>query len=93
MALSDSIVDYTHPNQTGFTMRTCEAIGNRCKLITNNKRIMDADFYNPNNIYVYDLDNLYIPYSFINNEYEELPEEIFERYSLENWLKDILCYK
>ena len=40
------IVDYTAQTQSGFTMRTIESIGYRCKLITNNMNIMDADFYN-----------------------------------------------
>lgn len=65
MSKSNIIVDYTHPQQTGFTMRTCEAIGHRCKLVTNNKNILKADFYIKDDIYVYDEDEFDIPIEFI----------------------------
>lgn len=34
LAKSHIVVDYTHPMQTGFTMRTIESVGHRCKLVT-----------------------------------------------------------
>lgn len=93
MANSNIVVDYTHPGQSGFTMRTCEAIGHRCKIVTNNKLIRKADFYNENNVYIYEIDNFHIPESFFNSPYIELPKEVFERYSISNWLKDIIQYE
>jgi glycosyltransferase len=90
MANSDIIVDYTHPNQSGFTMRTCEAIGNKCKIVTNNKNIVKADFYNPNNILIYNEHNYDIPEYFIKLKYVELSDEIYERYSLTNWVNEIM---
>ena len=93
MAASNIVVDYTHLSQTGFTMRTCEAIGHRCKLVTNNKLVKEADFYNENNVYIYDVDNFQIPESFINSPYQELSKEIYERYSISNWIKEIINYE
>lgn len=93
MSESNIVVDYTHPNQTGFTMRTCEALGNRCKLATNNKLVVNADFYNENNVYVYDPDNFAIPDSFIKSPFLDLDKKIYERYSISCWLKDILDYE
>lgn len=90
MANSDIIVDFTHPNQSGFTMRTCEAIGNKCKIVTNNKNIVKADFYNPNNIFIYNEPNYDIPEYFIKRDYIELSDEIYERYSLTNWVNEIM---
>ena len=87
---SNIVVDYTHPNQNGFTMRTIESIGNRCKLLTNNKNVIDSDFYNRNNVYIYDLDNFEVTDDFLKCEYMELPKQTFEQYSLENWIKDLL---
>ena len=92
MGQSDIIVDYTHPSQTGFTMRTCEAIGHRCKLITNNKMVLASDFFNENNVLLYEGDNITVPDDFILLEYKELPESIYRKYSISSWLKDILCF-
>lgn len=93
MSSSNIIIDYTHPNQTGLTMRTCESIGHKCKLITNNCKIKDMNFYNSNNVYIYDINNIDIPEEFLNSEYEELSNEIYEYYSINNWLEEILDIK
>lgn len=87
---SKIVVDYTHPGQTGFTMRTIEAMGNGCKLITNNPLIKQADFYNPNNILVYEGTDVEIPDWFVQSPYEEPEEKIYRKYALTEWLKDIL---
>lgn len=85
------VIDYTHPDQTGYTMRTIECIGSRCKLVTNNKAILHADFYNPNNIYIYDtFEPNNIPIDFFEKEYIEINPEILERYSIGKWIYDIL---
>ena len=84
------VVDFTHPNQTGFTMRTIEALGNRCKLVTNNKQIRNADFFNPNNIYVYEGTNIEIPIDFINSDYQDVDEELYKYYSLNGWIEFLL---
>lgn len=86
---SKVIVDYTHPSQTGFTMRTIESIGNKCKLITNNKYIKDADFYNPNNIYVYNRTNINIPNSFMESKYEDIDPDLYLYYSLDGWINTL----
>lgn len=86
------LLDYTHPGQSGYTMRTIESLGARCKLITNNARIKEADFYNPNNILVYkdDLSDFDIPADFLNAPYEDIPENIYRYYSLDGWAEDLL---
>lgn len=84
-----TILDYTHPNQAGFTMRTIESIGCKCKLITNNKYIMLQDFYNPNNILVYDGVDFIIPDDFLKSPYVEIDQEVYNKYSVYNWLNDI----
>ncbi len=87
------IVDYTHPQQNGFTMRTIESIGYRCKLITNNKKIVISDFYDERNIILYDEDEIVLPDEFIKNEYKELDNDIYYRYSLDGWLEEVLGKK
>lgn len=83
------VVDYTHPNQNGFTMRTIECIGSRCKLVTNNKHIADSNFYNSNNIFIYDENNFRIPKEFIELPYVEMNKELYDYYSLESFIKSI----
>ena len=84
------IVDYTHPGQSGFTMRTIEALGCKKKLITNNKNVLDADFYDPNNIYVYDGENVDIPDEFLKEPFRTPREDIYQKYSVDSWLKSIM---
>ena len=82
-------MDYTHPGQTGFTMRTIEALGNGCKLITNNPLVKDADFYDPNNILVYEGTDVEIPEWFVQTPYRKPDDAIYRKYSLTQWIADI----
>lgn len=85
------VIDISHPNQKGLSMRPYECIGLERKLITNNAEIKNYDFYNPNNIFVIEnFDNLEIPDSFLNTSYEKLPTNIYEKYHISNWLNFIL---
>lgn len=86
---SKIVVDYTANEQTGFTMRTIECLGCKCKLLTNNKRIVEADFYNSDNIYVYDENDFHIPDYFIKSRYKELNKDMYEYYSLKEWINNI----
>ena len=89
-ARSKVVVDYTHPSQTGFTMRTIESLGNQCKLITNNTMVKKADFYDPENIYVYDEKNLILPQDFLEQPYKPIDEAVFKKYSLDSWISDLI---
>lgn len=89
---SKAVVDYTHPGQTGYTMRTIECLGNCCKLITNNKFITEAEFYNANNIYVYDEVSLEIPQAFLDAEYVSMDASKYYYYSLDGWVDSIFAH-
>lgn len=88
---SDSrcVLDSAQAGQLGLTIRVLEALGAKKKLITTNEDIINYDFYKPENIYVYkgriDLDD-----PFFEEEYKEVDQEIYEKYSLRNWLKEII---
>ena len=86
---SRCILDSPQSGQLGLTIRVLEALGAKKKLITTNKDIVNYDFYHPENIYVYDgkvdLENI-----FFTSEYFEIDYEIYKKYSLESWLKEIL---
>lgn len=86
---SKVVADYTFPGQTGFTMRTIECLGNHCKLITNNKYIKVADFYNENNILIYDINKFEIPKDFVNSPFIDIEHDIMHKYSLQGWIEEV----
>lgn len=87
---SRCIVDVENKEQHGLTMRSIEILGLRRKLITTNQDIVNYDFYNPNNILVIDRDNPVLDFEFLKKPYEELDEEIYKKYSLSNWIFEVL---
>lgn len=84
-----ALIDYTVEGQSGLTMRTVEAAGHHCKIITNNKNILDTGLYNENNVYIYDLDNFEIPLEFMEKPYKELDKDVYRYYSLEGWIESV----
>lgn len=86
---SKIILDVQKKIQNGLTFRVFEAMGKRKKLITTNEDIVNYDFYNSNNIFIWTDNTKEIPLAFFETDYQELPEEIFIKYSLENWIKTI----
>ena len=66
------------------TLRALDCLGLKKKLITNNKEIINEDYYNKNNILIINENNIDISIEFINSLYEELPKEIVEKYYIDN---------
>jgi hypothetical protein len=88
---SAAVLDIEHPKQTGLTMRTFEAFGSETKIITTNSHIVDYDFYNPENVRVFDRNStLKIEEDFFIQPYKPASVEIYQKYSLSGWLDDIL---
>ena len=86
---STIILDINHPNQTGLTMRTFEALGSGRKLITTNKNILNYTFYNSNNILIIDRDQVNFPDQFLNTKYINYNETFYKEMSLTGWLEFI----
>ena len=84
------VLDIQHPRQTGLTMRTIEMVGMNKKLITTNASINTYDFYNPNNISIVDRNNVIIDDKFLQTLYEPLSDELYKKYSLQNWILEVL---
>lgn len=89
--LSKVVIELNYFDQKGLTLRTFECIGAKSKLITENRDILNYDFYCPENIYVlssiHDIDK--IPQEFFKKPYKELPLEIRKKYSLEGFIEEI----
>ncbi len=86
---SKCILDAPQEGQNGLTIRTMECLGAKKKLITKNKDIINYDFYCPENILVFD-ENVNTNDVFFQSEYKEIPEEIYRKYSLREWIRKIL---
>ena len=88
-ARSKVLIDVHHPLQTGLTMRTIEALGMQRKIITTNQDVENYDFYRPENILTVERSCPTISKEFLMEPYKTLDEEIYRRYSLREWLKEI----
>ena len=86
---SRCILDAAQEGQIGLTIRVLEALGARKKIITTNEDIINYDFYNPENIYIYK-GKIDMTDPFFKEEYHELDSAIYEKYTLRNWLREIL---
>lgn len=89
---SKVVLDIQHPKQTGLTMRTIEMVGMNKKLITTNGEIAQYDFYDPDNIHIIHRDQVELSMSFLEAPYRPIEKEIYEKYSLEQWIRDILLH-
>jgi hypothetical protein len=93
IARSKTLLDINRKGQNGLTFRVFESLGLEKKLITTNSDIKNYDFYNPNNILVINENNPIIPKAFFNNEYEEIPKNILQKYSIDGWIETVLFDK
>ncbi|KQB37402.1 hypothetical protein [Flavobacterium aquidurense] len=90
---SKVLLDINRAGQIGLTFRVFESLGLEKKLITTNSDIKNYDFYNPNNILIIDEKNPVIPADFFQNDYEKIPDSIFNKYTLEGWVDNVIFKK
>jgi hypothetical protein len=84
---SKTILDYVSEKQTGMTIRPLEALFFRKKLLTNDRSIVNRDFYKKENIFVIGIDDLKnLPY-FLSYPYIELEKETRDYYDFNQWLE------
>ena len=83
------LLDLMRENQTGLSFRFFEAMALKKKIITNNPTVKDYDFYRAENILVLNDDFSNLERSFFEGNYQELPEDIYRKYTIENWVKTI----
>ena len=56
------------------------------KLITNNINIINCEFYNKNNIFIINKDNLDDLNDFLKSEYKKIDKKIINYFDYESWL-------
>mgnify|MGYP004466860567 FL=1 len=89
---SKCILDAPQAGQTGLTIRTIECLGAKRKLITTNADVKRYDFYDPDNILVFD-GFINPDASFFEKPYKEVKANIYIGYSLRSWLKHMLNFE
>ena len=87
------ILDLMRKNQFGLSFRVFEAMALEKKIITDNEKIKNYDFYNSNNILVLNKDFSNITKDFFETPYQTLPEKIYEKYTLEKWVERVFNLK
>jgi hypothetical protein len=85
LSQSKIIIDLAHKDlHTGLSFRAFESLGYDKKMITTNKTVKTMDFYNPQNIFVFDDDRTDL-LEFVKSDYISIPETIKNKYSFTNW--------
>lgn len=83
---SKCIVEIVQHEQTGMTLRPLESLFLHKKLLTNNERIIESDFYTPSNIFIIGKDDLSDIDSFLSTPFQEIPNSVSCRYSVDEWI-------
>jgi hypothetical protein len=86
---SKTLLDIAQPGQEGLSFRIFEALYSGKKIITTNRAVAQYDFYNSQNFFVWQDEGLIPPVDFFTTPYRPIPKAIIEKYSLENWIKQI----
>ncbi len=84
------VLDFANSFHNGLSTRVFEAIYFKKKLITNNPIVKKYDFYNPNNIFIWDEKNEHELENFISLPQKEIDEKIIQKYSFSNWINYVL---
>ena len=86
---SSVLLDIVQPKQEGLSFRFFEAMILEKKIITTNQSVTTYDFFNPNNIFIWQNENTVPPKDFFTTPYSPVPGDIVAKYSLQNWVQQI----
>lgn len=89
MSKAKIVVDVPMKHQNGLTIRTFETLSRGQKLITSNENIKDYDFYNEEQIYVYDGKTINFDNTFFKNTDCAINPEI-KKYFIDEWLTRLM---
>lgn len=85
---SKAILEIIQTGQVGCTLRALEALFFRKKLITTNKNVVNEDFYNKNNIFIYGIDDIDNLPEFVNSAYDNNSDKFRYDHTIEAWLQN-----
>lgn len=87
LSQSRAILDILPEGQSGASLRTMESIFLSKKLVTNDKKIVECDFYHPDNVFILNSDKISDLPFFLNLPYHKLPATVVAKYEAGNWLE------
>lgn len=82
-------IDIVRFGHHGLSFRVFESLAYQRKLITSNASVLQYDFYNPQNIMVIGTENVSIDPNFFKTPYVPLPNDIYQKYTIENWVNTV----
>ena len=85
---SKAILEINRDGQSGYTLRVMESLFFDKKLITNNKMLLNAPFYNKSNIFIIGHDNMENLGEFIELPYDKSVRKYRNEYTLETWFEN-----
>lgn len=88
LSKTKAVLDISHSYQSGLSMRTIETLGNDKKLFTNNKQILNENFYNNLQIKVFENINEIFDKKFIENSHNY--KNNIDDLMLKNWIDRII---
>lgn len=84
---SKVVLDIVQEGQSGQTLRSLEALFFSKKLITNNRSIIDCDFYCKDNIFILDIDDFTKIKEFVDSPFQTIEKSIIKKYEFNEWIK------
>lgn len=87
---SNVILDLSHPNQTGLTMRSIETLGFCRKLLTTNLDIVNYDVINRSLYQILNRENLDLDIMFLKKQLVEYDSKL-DYFSIDSFIEDIFC--
>lgn len=81
------LLDFKVAEHNGLSLRFFEALKYEKKMITTNKSVMDYNFYDSQNVFILNHDDLNTLPQFIESPYRPVPLETVEQYSFSHWLQ------
>ena len=82
-----SVLDINKPFQNGLTIRTFEVLASGRKLITTNADIRNYPFYNSNNIFIIDREDIRLDPEFFKTDFKEIQADILYKMSLDSFIE------
>lgn len=84
---SNVLLDVLQEDQVGLTLRNMEAIFNNKKLITDNQKIKEYNFYSKENVFILGEDSWDTIQEFVRTPCIGYPKEVVEYYMFDNWIR------
>ena len=81
-------MDFVDPRHDGLSLRFFEGMYYQKKVITDNKKVKNYDFYHPNNIFILE-NNYHDIEAFLKIPYYHISDEIVKKYGFSSWIEKI----